>query len=777
MNIIRGLFQDLYSLDEYYSGKTREVSIADLERRLRLLERSRRLELTDHYYIFQAKKEVDPIRKRCKNIGEFILDSSSILAMEFLEEKNGVIFVRQEKFLEWQDLICFFPPLFLVAVYKHKKYGGYTSSNIESYIKKHIVPNVLFSALPPAHIPELEYLRKEKEGLYDLHIHLNGTMESDWIWADMMTSPTECLKEVERSFESDEMVQEHFAQVDPQMTPTKLFVLLEEAQKNRTQFIRHFMQDDLNGLSNELRKTVSEKEPSLALEMLMYIKVFSHISQTSPKPLSSTSRGKFHYYLLVRGLINMLLVHQPSQFGFRQFQKITKNSLRWYSESSFRRRFSQLSGNSLNNISLIEGRFSPKSNVTDNCKLLSNIEQGWDFFLTQTKQNGEGSRTKPQLYLVAHFIKKQRKHNYDVLLYENLRNELWGIAYALCSVKEDNCQSAKRIVGIDAASSEFDTPPEVFAPIYHYLRKRGFKHFTYHAGEDFIHIVSGLRAIFEAILFLGLERGDRIGHCVASGSDANFWLRNIDRNIYIKQGEYLSDCIFAFYLITQDSEPIKELHYLIPRLLLRINEISEVIYKESHTIANLVKAWTWRKYCPKIIQKLNNQDCLKIPISQDEEEILTIKQEWDTLPQKVRDIIVHYNSQKDSEEYDKIISIDPTEIFDAEVITMLQKRVLRYMHQKEIIIETLPTSNLRIGFYQDFSTSHIWNWLKWKSEGSPIPPIVIGTDDAGIFATNIYNEYACLYCYLVQRKGLCHKDAMALLREFNENAAIYHFRE
>ena len=158
---------------------------------------------------------------------------------------------------------------------------------------------MLFSALPPAHIPELEYLRKEKEGLYDLHIHLNGTMESDWIWADMMTSPTECLKEVERSFESDEMVQEHFAQVDPQMTPTKLFVLLEEAQKNRTQFIRHFMQDDLNGLSNELRKIVSEKEPSLALEMLMYIKVFSHISQTSPKPLSSTSRGKFHYLSLI----------------------------------------------------------------------------------------------------------------------------------------------------------------------------------------------------------------------------------------------------------------------------------------------------------------------------------------------------------------------------------------------------------------------------------------------------------------------------------------------
>lgn len=82
-----------------------------------------------------------------------------------------------------------------------------------------------------------------------------------------------------------------------------------------------------------------------------------------------------------------------------------------------------------------------------------------------------------------------------------------------------NSSYAKFVTGADAAASEFDTPPEVFAPSFRRLRKNGIRHFTYHAGEDFFHILSGLRAIYEAIEFLGLQAGDRIGHATAAGVD------------------------------------------------------------------------------------------------------------------------------------------------------------------------------------------------------------------------------------------------------------------
>ncbi|ALU28104.1 hypothetical protein [Myroides odoratimimus] len=98
------------------------------------------------------------------------------------------------------------------------------------------------------------------------------------------------------------------------------------------------------------------------------------------------------------------------------------------------------------------------------------------------------------------------------------------------------------------------------------------------------------------------------------------------------------------------------------------------------------------------------------------------------------------------------------------------------MNKKEIVIETLPMSNVRIGFHQDFSTYHLWNWIKWKKEGVGVPPIIIGSDDTGIFATNIYNEYANVYLMLIQYYNLSHTEAMNVLEEFKRNGDVYRFK-
>ena len=96
-----------------------------------------------------------------------------------------------------------------------------------------------------------------------------------------------------------------------------------------------------------------------------------------------------------------------------------------------------------------------------------------------------------------------------------------------------------KIKGVDAAASEFDTPPEVFAPIFSQLRNsRVVNHFTFHAGEDFYHILSGLRTIYETVDFLDFSHGDRIGHASATGTDVNTWADILRNEIYMPQGEY-----------------------------------------------------------------------------------------------------------------------------------------------------------------------------------------------------------------------------------------------
>lgn len=105
----------------------------------------------------------------------------------------------------------------------------------------------------------------------------------------------------------------------------------------------------------------------------------------------------------------------------------------------------------------------------------------------------------------------------------------------------------------------------------------------------------------------------------------------------------------------------------------------------------------------------------------------------------------------------------------------MQLLILKYLHDKDLVIETLPTSNVIIGHHHDFSTYHLYNWWKWGKEGFSIPPIVVGTDDAGIFATNIYNEYCNIFCMLKYHKNMNSNDIITFIRQLDESSRIYAF--
>ena len=87
----------------------------------------------------------------------------------------------------------------------------------------------------------------------------------------------------------------------------------------------------------------------------------------------------FHLYLLILGFFNRLLVQQKHDYGFEEFQKYTLNGIRDNCEPfDYKTRILQLCGKNGCNISLIEGRFSPKLSVKENQRLISNIIQSWE---------------------------------------------------------------------------------------------------------------------------------------------------------------------------------------------------------------------------------------------------------------------------------------------------------------------------------------------------------------------------------------------------------------
>ena len=143
----------------------------------------------------------------------------------------------------------------------------------------------------------------------------------------------------------------------------------------------------------------------------------------------------------------------------------------------------------------------------------------------------------------------------------------------------------------------------------------------------------------------------------------------------------------------------------------------------------------------------------------------------------VRVLFIDYHRKETRKRYDKIIQIDTLGDFDEDQLTALQLLLLKYMHQKEIVIETLPTSNVIIGNHHNYSTYHLYNWYMWKKVGKPLPPIVVGTDDVGIFATNIYNEYCNIYCQFLYTKQMNSDDIVGFLKELNANARHYAFMD
>lgn len=74
---------------------------------------------------------------------------------------------------------------------------------------------------------------------------------------------------------------------------------------------------------------------------------------------------------------------------------------------------------------------------------------------------------------------------------------------------------------------------------------------TYHVGEDFLDVADGLRAIDEAINFLDMDCGDRLGHALALGIDVEEWYKSKNNYILLPQQDYLDNLVWIYNRLIQ----------------------------------------------------------------------------------------------------------------------------------------------------------------------------------------------------------------------------------
>ncbi|MDY0263957.1 MAG: hypothetical protein RBR12_02135 [Sulfurospirillum cavolei] len=706
-----------------------------------------------------------------KTLSRLTIDSFKELS-DMLEFHSNRVYVKAECFERWQEIILSVSPLAIISyfIYEQSEKSFRTDINelISSIFDK--------SALPSIFDPQLDQMIA-KEGLNEMHMHLMGTAEADIVWHDALSNPTKFYSFLVKSL-NNSTVTEQYLQLGniEQQDFFRLLMIAKQLRDIMIQMIYGEQIDPLDDFTQEgfdigkllyytsIVHPMKETENvnftnAWQYESLFFIRAYNHLISLPNRWFSQL----FHYYLLIYSFFQKTLVQQKNQVGFEQFQRITINELREYTErKEYYRRYRQLQGMYGNSLSVLEGRFAPKEKLSESLDLIGLIKRGYK----------KDIKKAFDLKIVSHFPKEQDKRKpKDIITFRDLELRLKTIKKCnslLDTMNHPEYESL--IVGFDAAANELHASPEVFAPTFRKLRFLGYSNFTYHAGEDFIHLLSGLRMVYEAVDFLEMHSGNRIGHGTALGIDPKLWEKRLyESKLTIKKGEWLDDLIFAYELLQNVNEYYGYLGKLQGEIFKYFQEIYH--YKNPVNIYQIIEAWKARKYDPLIVLKWRKPSIFE---EFDTQEL----NDFNQLDHVIQELYELYHTGSCIEEYNKFIEVIPTQApFAVELLRDLQNIMIKLLNEKNIVIETLPTSNLRISYYKHYSEHHIWRWLGFDDNNykvnDPKPTVVVGSDDTGIFMTNLRNEYAHIYQTILKFKD--QHIALNTVCQLNSNSKSFTF--
>lgn len=746
--------------------------------------------LPDHAY----KNRWESVFHSCHGIRSFLFKALEDLSQRHLRVEGAQIRVVNGSLASWQDMLTYVPPLpFLAfAIYRTHKWRSPDCGEIKT-----IAETLAKTALPSICDPGLDDLAAH-HGLRDLHVHLNGSTEADWIWQDALKRPTRFARTVVK-FQGQE-AEELFLQLDEGLQPKDLRPLLNIAANLRWWLaqtlyssippspptprdfsLQGFWRDHRGPRRPHPRALLKERtgpDSDLYREVRLLIDLYGALEQDRHRNLAPM----FHYYLLIQCYLNRLLVQQREHKGFDQFDKITRNGMRELSERSyFHRRFDGMEGMYGEDIVFLEGRFAPKENGGKLLKLLNLIHKEYARYKQAVERHAsfgwEGATSKRMdLGLVGHFIKRLPRKTFCRYQHYHLRSSLERQARILLQVCRKRRFVKQLVAGCDAAGHELHTPPEVFAPIFRRLRHGGVTHFTYHAGEDFVHLISGIRATYEAAEFLDLRPGDRIGHATALGISAELWANRTGPTVVMRRPLLLDDLVFAWSLLRGD----KGQEHNLAQLEREIRRLSRLVYGKTVSPDLLEEAWRLRCLDPRkiIVDSLISQSPLN-PF--DCEEWSNVKKAKEENPAAVDLFCLHHGKRifemtwgggKNPSPYEEVI----TDFLPLELLTRLQHLVLMHINERQLALEAMPTSNVRISCYDCYDEHHIFTWLNLSRDpGYPAPIVCLCSDDPGIFSTNTRNEYAHVLDVLKRKYGKSHQEALEILNMLVENSRRYAF--
>ena len=517
--------------------------------------------LPDHVF----SKRWESIQQQRKS--SLCIDALEHLSSQFLQVRFDRIEVKIEHFNEWQSILSRMSGLPVIACFLAKQ--KLSDEKLAAVIHESIGHSVLVHPYQP---DIADYIMREQ--LHETHIHLNGSTSAEQCWLRALHTPESEVYEFSKNYNLHQQVRELVRQVDPLLDPLMLKKRLSLAIGLReilSYYARGIAFPESLKTCNTVYKLVIlnralSKKLSIADEVIFQSKVIQKLFEEKP---DKAIHRVFWLYLLLLNQYSELMVQREDQFGFDFFQKFTLTDLRENEEQSFLKRFKAIHGNKQKSqVGFFEGRFAPKNSAEKLLHLLKSILAGYHEYLGFEKSKtlpltellldldkNEINKNKFRLALVVHFIKLQEKQlDKNHFRFSVLRLDLRERCDTLLKCCNDYPLLTHWLRGIDGAANELHTPPEVFAPIFRVCKQGGLHHATFHVGEDFVHLLSGIRAIDDAVRFLPLQTGDRLGHCTAIGIWPEIWGQHMPHHLRVKREDWLLDLLFIWKFFSTSSK-------------------------------------------------------------------------------------------------------------------------------------------------------------------------------------------------------------------------------
>lgn len=363
----------------------------------------------------------------------------------------------------------------------------------------------------------------------------------------------------------------------------------------------------------------------------------------------------------------------------------------------------------------------------------------------------------PSGFRFARFYMRQRRH-----------------AQALVSVFQKYPRALRTVRGIDLCTDEAGVPVWVMAPLVHWVRQAGRQaavqlkrrgefripalRASVHAGEDFVHLLTGLRRLDEAVTYLRLEEGDRLGHALSLGVDPSVWSDRIGRVVQTRE-ERLFDLTWEWRSYADYSEHgVGAASERLAYLRTEIVRLARLIFDRSCVPEDLMD----------FIDLLHNEKHLSAAGFPDQPTRLAgdLRQPErppnETHTQRSQALLRAYLGEEKTWRQGRVPeTTDLRKVrHEQAALSQLQDGLRRKVGKLSLTIEVNPSSNLLIGDLGNFVGHPLWRLRPVVPEGDVSPlSVCIGSDDPLTFATTLPHEYQLLFDALILM-GRSHDEAM-----------------